>query len=54
MTAIGFAMFCIGAICAWLIDDEHDGFMAFAAFLSLAGLGIVSMGITTWLWRVMP
>ena len=54
MTAMGFAMFAFGALGAWLAEDCHEGLMAFCAFLFLAGLAVMLLGITIWLWRVMP
>jgi hypothetical protein len=60
MTAIGFGMFVVCVLIIWLlslVDGEaaRTGFFGVQALIgSVIGLLLMTAGIVTWLWRVMP
>lgn len=49
MTAIGFILFIIGYM-GHEIDPRSQGW----ALVTLAGLITTAIGLSLWLWRVMP
>ena len=56
MTAIGFALFVVGMVLAWIVDnfDAPDILEYAAGFGLLAGGALLVAGVTRWLWGVMP
>ena len=58
MTAIGFAMFWIGAISALCFHDphtrKHSTKQWASVVLSSSGVVCILIGITVWMWGAMP